>query len=374
MRPAARGGLVLLVIGAAVLLALLGGWRGGATGDAPSAPALAAAVPPALAPAAAAGSAPAAVPTAAPSRPDSPWKVLPVELCGVGSMPVTVRTDGQDAQPSDPDGLPPHLGRYAMEASRAELLQALATGPTRWQAGAAVMGGRDAVAALRQVALAGTDVVALQWAVSRCGDDLPCSAEPLARWLAVEPDNLAPWLFLWHTQPQRREEALAGLRRATRYRAGWAQLTDVVLQALPPHTAPYLQVPWVVETIGLDAAMQDPTLFTLGKLCRPPPEPGSRRQADCDRWAQLLVEQGDTLMAVQIGLRLGELAGWPPERTEPQRQALRDLQAHSGGVFDVAQPFGCAGVQRVSRWARQVAREGEVAALRSLAAASAAAR
>ena len=168
-----------------------------------------------------------------------------------------------------------------------------------------------------------------------------------------------------------RRDQQAGLQRARRYRAGWAQLTEAVLQALPAHQAPYLQVQWAVEAIGTEAAMSDPTLFTLGKLCRPPPAPGSARQVDCDRWAQSLIEQGDTLMAQMTGLRLGELAGWPPERTEPQRQALSALSHGSTAVFDAEQPYGCAGVQRIRRWALQVAREGEVATLRAMAAASA---
>lgn len=363
-----RRGLGVLALGLAVLmLALLRAWRGDVGPAAPAAPP--AAAQRALLAAAAPASGP--VPTAAPARVDSPWKTRPVELCGVGTLSVTLRSDGQEAPAGDPTALPPHLGTYAMEASRAELQQALAAGPTRWQAGGALMGGRESVAALRQVALAGNDVVALRWAVARCGDEGACSAEPLARWLALEPDNLVPWLILWHTQPERRDEALAGLQRATRYRAGWAQLSDVVLQALPAHTAPYLRVQWVIEAIGIEAATQDPSLFTLGKLCRPSPAPGSRRQTDCDGWAQLLATQGDTLMAQMMGLRLGELAGWPPERTEPQRQALRALSMGGPSVFDVAQPYGCAGVQRVTHWARHVAREGEVAALRALAAASA---
>lgn len=357
---------MVLVVGLLALLALLGGWRGQA-GDGgadlvlatPAAPALESAVNPPSAPQ------PASVPTAAPVRADSAWKTMPLELCGAGTVTVTVREGGPPPLPGDAPQLPPHLGEYALAAARQELVAALAAGPPRWQAAAALMSGDDE--ALRRVALGGNDPVALAWAVARCRGDSACDAEPLARWLALEPDNALPWLQLWQSQPARRDEALAGLRRATRFRAGWASLADTTLQALPAHVLRYLQLPLIVEAIGIEAALPDPGPFTVLKLCPASMERGSARQADCDAWARLLL-QGDTLMAQGLGVRLGERLGWPPERTEPLRQSVRDLSSTAvTSIFDLQQPYGCDGVRRTREWVRRVSRDGEVAALRAFA-------
>lgn len=361
-----KRGWLVLVAGLLALLALLGGWRGqaghGGADLALAAPAAGSrvsavtlvAVPP-----------PASVPRAAPARADAPWKMLPLELCGAGTVTVRVREGGPPPLPGDAPPLPPHLGEYALEAARHELVAALAAGPPRWQAAAALMSGNDET--LRRVALGGTDPVALAWAAARCRGDSACGAEPLARWLALEPDNALPWLQLWQSQPARREEALAGLRRATRFRAGWANLADTTLQALPAHVLPYLQLPLIVEAIGIEAALPDPGPFTILELCPASMERGSTRQADCDAWARLLL-QGDTLIAQGLGVRLGERLGWPPERTEPLRQSLRDLSGTAvTAIFDLQQPYGCDGVRRTREWVRRVSHDGEVAALRAFA-------
>jgi len=358
------------VLLALALLALMGAWREqGSPLGAPAAAVVAstserrmAAAPPPTVVAA------ASVPTAAPTRADSPWKTEPLELCGVGTVAVAVPVGAPPRLPGDTPELPPHLGAYALATARADLLAALAAGPPRWQAAAALMA--DDATALRRIALAGQDPLVLAWATARCRDEPACVAEPLARWLALEPGNLVPWTQLWQSQPARREEAVAGLRQATGFRGGWAQLAEIVIQAMPAHVLPYLQVALIVEAVSVEAALPDPTPFTLLKLCRPPPERGSRRQGECEAWARLLTAQGSTLMAHMIGLRLGELAGWPPEHTEPQRRELTLVSMVAASrALNAEQPYSCDGAQRMRHWVQQVAQRGELAAMRAAASA-----
>jgi len=299
-----------------------------------------------------------------------------VELCGLGTW-TRAAAAGRAPEAAAPGlGLPDHLGTDAIDAAWPQLLAALQAGPPRWRVAALLLDGffepdaalrRQRAWAVARLAAGSGDAVALSWADARCADDGPCSDLVLPAWLQLEPRNALPWWRLLERVPQREPEALAMLRRAEAHSQHWGVLADTVRQAMPPQVLPYVQAGLLVQAVGIEAALAHGGGFPMLRRCRPAPPEGSERQAACARWASLLSERADTLLARRVGLRLGELAGWPAERLAAQRQRLDALQAVPAGL-DPEQPLSCRGVERIGNWVADAARLGEVAALAARAA------
>lgn len=316
---------------------------------------------------------PGAVPQAASAgevRSPSPGAGQTVELCGLGQVSAgTLMAESAGGAPA----LPRHIGEYAADAAREQMLRALAGGPPRWRAAAALMQGREATAvqALGREAQAAGDPLILRWAIARCGENRGCAQPLAARWVEVEPGNAVAWLMLLDAAPQQRERALAGLRRASAFRSGWAQLAAVQHEAMPGAVLPYVQAQLAIEAIGIEAALPDPTMFVLSGLCRPPwGDAKTLARADCDALARLMVERSDTLLALSVGSSIGKRLDWPAERLEAlRRQAESETQAM--GLLVRENPFSCSATQAMHEWVRDVARDGERAALRARMPASA---
>lgn len=260
------------------------------------------------------------------------------ELCGIGRMPVPRAAATSALDPMT--NLPEHLGRDALDAARGPLLAALDGGGVRERAAAVML--RDSPAAryrpqqsLTTLQHASTDPVVAAWAAARCSASDRCSAADLERWSELEPDNMAAWLALLAGKPPlQRESGSVRLLSATRLHMHFGKLLQTVLQAMPADVLPYLQMGLWIEVIGVEAALALPPMAPLFALCKPAPEPGSARQAECTALAATLMQRSDSLVGASIGIRIAELGGLPKARAQALRAEL-NVYPPPEELFDV---------------------------------------
>ena len=292
-----------------------------------------------------------------------------VELCGIGRVPLRMAPGA-----SAPDALPDHLGPAAADAGRWALHAALDAGDARARAAAILLRGTDAGGgepsqALQALAEQTSDATVVAWALARCRDDKPCRVRMAQRWQALEPDNVAAWLEGLSGSAEEIAQARHAIASAERFQLHWGALPATMLDHMPANVLPYLHSMLVVEAIGVEAALTLPSMTPLVAICRPRPAPGSQAQGQCDAAARVLAERSDTILGRRIGVRMGELAGWPAAEVAARRALSQNLQLGVSGI-DEKHPLSCASAAKTRAWVQAVAKLGEFDAYQSLVAAS----
>jgi hypothetical protein len=271
--------------------------------------------------------------------------------------------------------LPPALGSQALAAARQRMLDALRAGDTRSR-GAAIVLKNAAAANAAQRAMAGPalarlahetdDATVMGWAVSLCmgasGAD-HCGGLDGSDWQALEPDNAAGGMAFVAEEAEARDEVMRSLPQARRYWLHAGQMVAAAIKAVPRSEPGYLRLALALEAAVQEAGVLEPLMKGIAEACRPAPAAGTPRQGECDALARLMVERGDSLRAQAVGLRVGELAGWPAARLASLR-AEHDTLAALSPAYDPQQPFSCTSVEAGLRWFEDVAREGEPHSLR----------
>lgn len=307
--------------------------------SAPSAPAAPVALP------ASASAATAAAPASS-AVGDSYW-----DLCGVGRVPQPPGSKASDIGPDALQNLPTPIGTDAALDAMVRMHAALPGQGPRGQALALLMEGapQDALVALAQ---SSADPAVMQWALLRCHDKpvaggcASLSPRDLTR---IDPDNAMAWLLLAAREPKAEAEWWQGLMAATRVSNHAGAMAAAAWKAVPADAPAYLRVPLVVQVIGIEAALPDPTLAVVLRSCRPPQT--ARRQAECAALAELMVASGETFTHRSVGIRLGEFAGWTKDRTQAlRRDTNRLMSVMTDTVFTDRQPFSCASVDRMGLW------------------------
>ncbi len=366
-----------VVAAAFAALAALLGWR--AQVAAPSEIA-AAAAPLALEPAT--GQSPTIAP-AAPARTSGPQPaaakaasaadpVVVWPLCGMGGVAISAASAARAA--GDPfAALPDHLGRAAADAARPTLLAALDAGPPRWRAAALLLRGASpagvpALTALRALAAASDDPVVAMWASLICLRGEACTGADGQRWLALEPDNLAPWLGLLDRAGAGGEALLPRMAQAQRFDTHAQALLEVVLQAMPSAVTPYLQEAFWIEAIGVQAALPLSGLGQLSALCKTPLQDGDPRRAACGAIAHTLIERSDSMSGTVFGLRLAERSGLSPADAKLRRAELNAGLRQRLELFSGPQPLSCASLEQARARLQQLASQGESGMLRAASA------
>ncbi len=325
------------------------------------------------------------------------------DLCGVGRVPIPPGLPASGNELGDLPDLPEPLGRQALALARQRTLAVLQAGTPRQRAAALVLGPAlpalsqqealdqfSAAASAAAAAAAGlprpprgddpalreltalardsSDPVVQALAHRGCSlaaDAGACRRNAARTWAQAQPDNAMPWALLADedADPAVQTEAWRGIQQASLWDAQWGAVSAVVQGAVPADVPVYLRTLLGVETIGIDASMSLPG--SVFKWCRPAPEPGSQRQKECSRVATLMVEQSDTLLIHALGVRMGELAGWPAERIAVHRAEVKALLARDQQLpFDRAQPLNCVSAAQMLGQITAVGRLGELGAAR----------
>jgi hypothetical protein len=298
------------------------------------------------------------------------------EFCGASSsVPRDVERASSASAAEVLALLPPALGSQALAAARQRMLDALRAGDTRSR-GAAIVLKSAAAANASQRAMAGPalarlaretdDATVMGWAVSLCmgaGGADHCNGLDGSDWQTLEPDNAAGGMAFVAEEAEAKDEVMRSLPQAGRYWLHAGQMVAAVIRAVPRSEPGYLRLALALEAAVQEAGVLEPLMKGVVEACRPAPAAGTPRQGECDALARLMVERGDSLRAQAIGLRIGELAGWPANRLASLR-AEHDHLAALSPVYDPQQPFSCASVEAGLRWFEDVAREGEPNSLR----------
>jgi hypothetical protein len=366
--------LVTAVVAVAFVLGWLayerGLWRDAlpAAVVAASAPAAVVAVP-ASAPAPAApivaSTRPLARVATAPSTASAPRKPGPgeIEICGIGIVKAG-----------------------SGEGSAAELAQQRRSSPTRaaWQAallahadvrvraaGLRIAGGADTHDKLARLAADSRDPLVYTLAMNACqpmgrvSNPGACQLLSHEQWVTIDPDNAFPWLQLADAAVARRTDPSEALHRAAQakvLKSYAGALHGLVMSAQPPNT-PVLDR-MLMSFDAADASSGAPSFGPVTAFCAAAVLRDVNRRQTCEALAALFVERGDSLVELALGRAIGERLGWPAERLaalRDERDALLALQVERpAGV----EPLSCAALEKQTAYFADVARRGELGALR----------
>ena len=331
-------------------------------------------------PTAPAGSAPPTGPAAAqPVRLAGP-KMTVVDLCGLGRFSAPAPTDG-DEEPLDLESLPGPVGREPLAAARATLLTQLRQGDARARAAALLLSppeGDDPDAEqawsrqLLQLAQSSGQPEVLGWAEGACAtqpDPMACRHGLIRARLKLEPDNAAHWAALADADPSASDEAWRGLLQSRRWQERPQSLLLAVQAALPDSLPGYLRL-----ALGAEMRLRAPAPSGGGEGFMQERCQQHGRAEECGALARLLSERSDALRTLSNASMLAQAAGWPADRQQRLRaEAERLARASPTWWRRQGQPMACDTVQRWQQHLAEVARVGEVVALRELSARQAAA-
>jgi hypothetical protein len=76
----------------------------------------------------------------------------------------------------------------------------------------------------------------------------------------------------------------------------------------------------------------------------------------------VLAERSSALISMQIGVRVGERAGWSPERVAAVRDRLNAISQVSAEAFDPKDPLSCRALELQNKRLTELFRYGEVGA------------
>jgi hypothetical protein len=298
--------------------------------------------------------------SAAPAA-DAAAQLANAEVCGISSQ---VPLSMAEPQTSLIDRLPSHLGTQAVEAARQQFLHALEGGDARMRATAALL-REEGATRLAAASQGSRDAALLAWAMQRC-PETGCDAALAARWVELEPHNLAAWLSLADALPQRRAQALEQAANASRFELHRPALLATLLRALPAALPPHVRHALMQEVLSAEAALASPALHTLEIDCARAASntPGLSPQR-CAAMAAVL-RSSDTLNAGWAGLRMARAQGLPAQEFQAAREALTAIAAGPGLLAHAPHPLGCEAIERFGDWLHQRAAGGEAAAARWL--------
>jgi hypothetical protein len=200
-----------------------------------------------------------------------------------------------------------------------------------------------------------------------------CNLLSLTQWARLDPQNATPWLQIAAESAARKDaaavdEAMHRVAAATNNRIYGDQLFRYAMPHVPAGASDVEEADVFMFVLGASGAWQLPTYQTVTQYCAVPLLRDSNRWQACDGIARNFVERGSTMIEKRIGFRIGERLKWPTEKLAVLRDEDEAL-LHVHGVSS-AEADSCHAFERGRDFSLQVARLGEVGALRGLIAAS----
>jgi hypothetical protein len=295
------------------------------------------------------------------------------DLCGLGRVP---QPAGGNPESQQWPPFPAPIGAEPAARAAQRAFEVLSRGSPRQQAAAHLAqwiydsDDKSRLAArekLHGLALASSDAVIARWAAQSCSrPKSACPSEVLARWAAVEPNNLAAHFFWAATDDKGRAPLWAALAAATRYSEHEWKLAATWRDAVPADVPAYVRQLVVIEFIGIEAAFPYPHLQVSAQVCPDGLKPGEPRHTVCLDLANNLLGNSESLWGTGLGLRLIKRLAAPAERIAREAQAQEELSREIPMPSD-EKLFSCEGIQSSDRFLTLRAEQGDVAALRQLA-------
>lgn len=201
-----------------------------------------------------------------------------------------------------------------------------------------------------------------------------CAALSVEAWAERDPGNAFPWLFA-------AGQDTADARQRARYvdnvlasefvRGSRGMLYPVMAKAAPVSEAPLDRSVRFFEALSADSFVSVAQGGVIAHCKENDLRNGARRQ-QCEHLAAFLTDKADSFFEAGLGSSIGKRLGWSGDRVARLKAGLQALQQ---ATPDGAAMAGCDGLARAEAYFADVARYGELGALRRRQqAASAAAR
>lgn len=291
-----------------------------------------------------------------------------LEVCGLGLVP---------ARDAGADGLDERLRRMRDAPGYVAWRDALLTSPAAPARAAglrllAIASPADPqpVSRLAQLAHDSREPMVYALALAACQQRSEgpapgaCQLLSAEQWAALEPDNAVPWLHLAGVPRTDPREALFRAAHAARVSAHWGVLHTQVMTAQPGGATPLDRLAMSTDALAIATAQPLPPYAVATKYCDAAAVRDVNRRQQCDALAELLAMRGETLVDLAVARSLGERLGWPAERLQALRDERDALPLVQQTQADGADLFSCAAIDRQTAWYGEVARRGELGALR----------
>jgi hypothetical protein len=195
-----------------------------------------------------------------------------------------------------------------------------------------------------------------------------CQRISPSEWARIDSDNAVPWILAAQAARNRNDteaEATSFSRAANAHKLD--DYSDSLLSfgfaELPQGIAPAEKTSLAIELIGYEAAWGVPELREISTYCSDTALRRDETHKECDAVAELLVDQGATILTLGVGIRLGGRVGWSPER-------LKDLSQERDALFgilrDEPRSVSCETVNRMNAFFDSRTQLGELEALRDI--------
>lgn len=190
-----------------------------------------------------------------------------------------------------------------------------------------------------------------------------CDGLSVEAWAERDPGNAFPWLFaagLDRVDARQRTRYVDGVLASSFMRGTWGALVPVMGRAAPPAEPPLDRSVRFFEAMSADLPVASALGGVFGHCGESALRNGVRRQ-QCEHLATFLTERSDTFFEAGIGSALGKRLGWSQDRLDrlkAEREALQEVLPDGGALA------GCAGLARAEAYFADVAKYGELGALR----------
>lgn len=254
----------------------------------------------------------------------------------------------------------------AVEFWRTKVLPASEEKGNPWAKQGLQIDGLDELARLAQRS-ASPKVYAM--AMNACGflvDFSPstsCAALSFEDWARRDPDNGYPWLLAANYQPKgspRRAELIERAMAAKEARAEWGFAYEPLAQALAASASPLDRSAIYAEAAALGGIQMMPPVAAIEHCSEDELRKGNRRSR-CENLASFLAERSDSPILSRFGTAIGRNLGWSQDRLNMYRIDLEAVLAAAPREQDLR---GCNGLATLERYLADVAKHGELGAMR----------
>ncbi len=236
----------------------------------------------------------------------------------------------------------------------------------------------DAVNELARLAQRSRDPLAYALAFQSCetfrgrATASACEGLSVEAWAERDPGNAFPWLYAAgqdKLDARQRTRYVDSALASTFVRGTWGALVPVMARAAPPSEAPLDRSVRFFEAMSADSFVSLALSGVLGHCSENALRNGARRQ-QCEYLAAFLTEKSDSFLQAKLGNAIGKRLGWSQDRLD---RLTAEQEAFQQALPDGGAIVGCAGLARAEAYFTDVAKYGEIGALRRRLAATTAA-
>lgn len=194
-----------------------------------------------------------------------------------------------------------------------------------------------------------------------------CAQISSAQWAQIDPDNAAPWLYEAGLAARRKDakavdEALLRASKARAMRVHNEAPLRFMDPGILPNDDPVAMGMAYYQLAGIWAAFPAPDAVAA-QYCGPNATMDGPRRLLCSDLADVLADRSSSLLSMGVGARIGERAGWPPERVAAARDFASAInQVWTTASYDQKDLYTCRTLEVNNKRLSEIFQYGEVGA------------